>query len=130
MKKLITLIPSALAFVLLASTAVFAQNSTLNLSGGYATANTVGNFIMTLIKWALIIGAAWTFLKFCWAAWSFVSSTDAGEKTKAKDMLINAVIGFGLVLFIFAIVRIAGSIFGLNGQSNSINVNDLPSITS
>jgi heme/copper-type cytochrome/quinol oxidase subunit 2 len=76
----------------------------------------ISSLINILIKFLFPIASLMVFGMIVYAGFTFMNSKgNATEVGKAKDMILNSLIGLVLLVVAFFIVRIAALIFGFTG---------------
>ncbi len=89
-------------------------------SGGTeAGTKIIGDLITNIINAMMIAGAIILLIMIIWAGIAWASAGDNKERMQgAQKRLSNAVIGFIVVICVFAIANFVGSIFGLGWFKN------------
>jgi len=96
-------------------------------SGAGAVEN-ADKLISNLIGFVTILAGLFIMVQFFLAAWVWISSGgDAGKLQKARDRMIQAVIGLVLIVAAYGIIGLIGTLIGidildLEGQINSIKI--------
>lgn len=79
----------------------------------------VGDFISFLITLLLLLGFILFFVHFILGAYKWISSEgEKGKIEEAQKQMTYALIGLGTIFSIFAIIKIVGYIFGIQGLEN------------
>jgi hypothetical protein len=73
-------------------------------AGSGNNANDLGSFINAAFKMTLSIGAILAVLRVAWAGYQYMSSDAWGEKSHAKEILGDVVIGLLLLLSVYLIL--------------------------
>lgn len=108
MKK-ITLI-SALATPFLSASTVFADINITPPTQGFSS---LGNFITNFLTLALAVAILVVLVMLIWGAFEWITS--GGDKeavAKARNRIINALIGLAVLAIAFALARVAGQFVG------------------
>lgn len=83
--------------------------------GGTAAGTThFGNIIVSILNVMIIAGAVMLLIMIVWSGIAWISSGADKERLQgARQRLINAIVGFIILISVFAIANFIGSIFGL-----------------
>jgi len=84
----------------------------------------IGDIIVSILNVMIIAGAVMLLIMIVWSGIAWISSgADKARFQGAKQRLTNAIIGFVVLICVFAIANFIGSIFGLGWfQDLKINV--------
>lgn len=113
MKKL-GFLASSLSY-LLSSVAVFAASPAIVISPPAKGYNLLGDFVSNALVLAFGIAVLLVLVMLVWGAFEWVSS--GGDKeavAKARNRIINALIGLAVLAVAFAIARLFGQFIGLD----------------
>jgi len=90
--------------------------------GTEAGAQILGNLISNILNAMMIAGAIILLIMIIWAGIAWASSGDNKERMQgAQKRLTNAIIGFIIIICVFAIANFIGSIFGI-GWFKDLNI--------
>ncbi len=106
-------------FVPLTKDADFAKIFGLSGASMGRNGNDLGSFINGAFKISLSIGAILAVLRIAWAGWIYMSSDMSGEKSHAKEILGDVVIGLLLLLGAYLIL------YQINPQILNLNIKGL-----
>jgi hypothetical protein len=77
------------------------------------------DFVSFLISFLILGGVLFFIVNFVLGAYKWVSSQgDKNTIDEAQNRMTYAVIGIGVIFSIFAIIKLAGFIFGIQGLEN------------
>jgi hypothetical protein len=118
-KRLITLTSLLSAFFVLATNVVQAQITNPAISerlGGDAQAAAEGTVFVTyfIILWrgVIAVGGLFVLIYFMWGSIEWITAAgEAGKITKARDKIIQAVIGMIMLISSFAIIGFVSTLF-------------------
>jgi hypothetical protein len=79
----------------------------------------ISNVMQTLITVFIIFGVIYFVYRFVLAGFSMMSSMGDPKKfEEAQKTLVNSIIGLVVVFSVFVIIKLLGTIFGIEGLSN------------
>lgn len=112
----IALAQSKGGFVPLTKDADFSRMFGVNSVNSGTGANDLGSFINSAFKITLSIGAILAVLRIAYAGWQYMSSDAWGEKSHAKEIIGDVVIGLLLLLSVYLILN------QINPQLTQLNI--------
>lgn len=116
MKKKIAILSSALAPFFTASVALAQTPPAINVAPperfGFKN---LGNFISNTLQVAFAIGILVVLAMLVWGAFEWITSGgDKDSVGKARNRIINALIGLAVLAVAFALAKVAGQFLGFN----------------
>ncbi len=123
MKKLASLISSALATLTLATPAL-AQGGTVGFEKpAEAKITDLGRLISTGISVVIIISGILVFVFLVWGGIEWLTSGgDKGKVEAARNRIVNALVGLAIIAASWALVRIIAYFFGIEAGLSTFTI--------
>lgn len=119
MKKLGFITASALS--LLAPVQAFAQGTTINIQAPQQGYSDIGAFITNVMTLAFTLAVLVVLVMLVWGAFEWIASGGDKEAVgKARNRIINALIGLAVLAVAFALARVAAQFLGFPNLSQLI----------
>lgn len=77
--------------------------------------STIGNFVTNVFTLAMAVAILMVLVMLIWGAFEWITSGgDKDSVSKARNRIINALIGLAVLAVAFALARVAGQFLGFN----------------
>jgi len=95
------------------------KNSPIGTGGTEGAAKMIGLIVVNILNVMIIAGTIMLLIMIIWSGISWTTSGSNKEKLEgAQKRLTNAIIGFIILIAVFAIANFIGSVFGLGWFKN------------